>query len=612
MFFPFGIKLALIVTFILLGSIWTITTLMAVMVSSEFARTAENSNFDINARAAAGIRDRCYLIRSEALLLLDMDMTFRSTTIQAQQIRTLFFERNPNIAAITVYGIQDILNPAFFSNNEISPDSLSAWISGETAAAEQAKKGVPVIKNVSPALGINLLALFYPWQGTGTQEAIIIFYSPENLSEISGTGSSTTFVINGDGDILVHPDFNKVLEGENIYGSPLAEALQKAPGESVRLEYSEGGNRFVGAGHRIPFADCAVFSSVGYNLITEQITGVTRRNIYLSVTVLFLAVLVTWFFSKTITNPLKKLNAAAIQVESGEFDLQLKAGSRDEFGALTLQFVKMGQGLAKWTDAKKLVGRYNDQEIFDRAMQGKIDLDGQYMKAVILSVEYITFGEIAETLPAPQSLLLLNEFIAKVTEQITKNHGLVDQIMGTRLIAVWNIISDAEAAVPLMDCLRTVISLRAGFWETNTDRESRGLPLFRMGSGIQAGEILAGRIGTAENYRYTAAGQIIDDAIVAGDACDSANLDIIVTGAVKDLAGPFIITEDPKLKSGRSRRKKYDQTKDFSELKLYGLVNLSPQGLEKPRWPFNLNDVRESLRKPKAVADEEENTKPAE
>ncbi|MCL2479091.1 MAG: HAMP domain-containing protein [Treponema sp.] len=615
LFFPFGIKLALIVTLILLGSIWTITTLMALMVSSEFARTADNSNFDINVRAAAGIRERLYKIRSEALYLLDLDTALGSNSLQAQQIRTMFFERNPNIAAIFINDEtypQDIINQTFFTNNEVSSDDLKTWLAGSSDVIKQAQDGVPVIKNVSPVLGINLLALFYPWQADGLQQSFTVFFSPENLAEISGTGSSTTFVVNGDGDILIHPDFSKVLEGGNIGGSPLAAALAKAPGDSVRLDYTEGGSRFVGAGNRIPFADTAVYSTIGYSIITEQITGVTRRNIYLSVTVLFLAILVTWFFSKTITNPLKRLSAAAAQIEAGEFDLNLKTGSRDEFGALTGQFNRMGQGLIKWTDAKKLVGRYTGDDLFSRAMQGKLNLSGEYGKAIVLSVEFITFAEISQNLEAGQSLELLNSFLQKITEQVQKDHGLTDKINGSRLIAYWNIPNDAQAGEQCMECLHTVITLRSAFWEINTEREGKNLPLYRMGCGIQVGDILAGRIGTSLDYQYAIAGRTVDDAIRAAEACVPSELDIILNGAAKNLAGPLIICEDIEVKKRKSHKKKTDTAQEKPELRLFGLVNMTPQGLEKPRWPFNLNDVRESLVSRRQIPKAEEPDTPAE
>jgi len=180
--FPFGIKLALIVTLILLGSIWTITSLMAFMVSSEFVRTAGNTNFDINSRAASGIKERLYKIRSETLLFLDLTTAMEANDSQLRLIRNLFFERNPNIAVIIIPGIQENRNRLFFTHNEIPMEVFNACLAKEADAVERAKRGEPILRNVSPELGINILALFYPWYNMGTEETAIVFFIPENLS----------------------------------------------------------------------------------------------------------------------------------------------------------------------------------------------------------------------------------------------------------------------------------------------------------------------------------------------------------------------------------------------------------------------------------------------
>ena len=613
--FPFGIKLALIVTIILLGSIWTITSLMAWMVGSEFVRTAENTNFDINNRAAAGIRERLYKVRSQALMLLDMDDAFKNNPSQAQQIRNIFFEREPDIAAILIPDVRGIFNQSFLNYNMISLGNLAEWLAGEPETISQAKKGVPVIKNASPALGINLLALFYPWQEAGMENVAVIFFSPENLSEISGTGSSSTLVINGDGDVLIHSDFNQVLSGMNIAESPLVDALRKAPGGSIRLSYTEDGNRFVSAGQLIPFAETAVFSSMEYSLITEQITGVTRRNIYLSVTVLFLSILVTWFFSRTFTNPVRKLIAAAGKVGTGNFNTGLVQKSKDEIGALTGQFIKMSQELENFIKTRDLTGRFNNQKITEKTIQGEIYLKGEFRNVVILSVDFLAFDEISQKLEAFESLEMLNEFFAKITGLTEKTNGLVDKVTGSRLIAIWGVLSSEEIIDELMNCLKAVISMRTMFWELNTERESKNLPLFRMGCGIQTGSILAGCMGTPHSSQYTVTGKTLEEAIAAGAACSAAGVDIVITDTVKNMAGTSIITDhlvkaapvsgntasgntvSKKQKKGKKKHEPEKMEAEKTESPFYGLVNLSPQGQEKPRWPFTLEDVRESLRK---------------
>ena len=542
---PLGLKLTVIVTLILLGSIWAITSMLSLMVSSEFVRTAEDTNFAINSRAASGIEERLYKMRSESLLLLDMNSAEGNNFSMALQFRNIFFERNPDIAAVFVPGSEEIINRQFFTNNEISPDVLNDWLASETGATEQAKENVPVLCNVVHELGINLLALFYPWQNKGYKELMVVFFSPQSLSEITAAGSSSTMVVNGDGDVLIHPDFNQVISGANVSGSSYFDALKKEPGESVRISYTEGKNRFVAAGHRISFADVAVFSTLEYSFITKKLAVVSRRSIMLSVTILFLSILVTWFFSKSITNSLKKLTAAAGRIKTGEFYLDLKPDSWDELGALTEEFIEMGHGLTQWEEMRDLLGHYNNREIINKAMKGELNLTGEYLQAVILSVDYISFSSVAGELDAQASLSLLNSFIAKVINCVERADGVVDKIVGSRIIALWGIpFSTLNLAGEVMNSLRSAMMMRNLITEFNSGKEDSNQPLLRMSCGIHVGEVLAGRIGAFRFNKYSVIGKNIDTAILCGKACALADTDIIISKAVLDLVADQIVTEE--------------------------------------------------------------------
>ena len=588
---PFGLKLTFIVTSIILGTVWIIIALVAAMVSLEFVRTTEETNFVINSRAAYGIEERLYKVRSEALLLLEMNSVVENNSAQIRQLRSIFFERNPYIGAVTVPGVEEIINRPFFTYNEIPLETLSTWLTRESRTIERAKAGEPVLRNVTPVTGIHLLALFYPWQNTGFKEAAVIFFSPQNLSEITGAGSNTTVVVNEEGDILISPNFNQVLEGANMAAHTLFETLWKDTGESIRMSFTEGGNRYVGAGHRISIANAAVFTFLEYSIINEQISSVSRRNILLSVTVMFLSIMVTWFYSRIITTPVKRLIAAAGQIERGEFEPDLKKKSSDELGILTERFIAMGKGLSRWEEIKNLVGRYNNRGITDKVIAGEVNLKGEYLPAVVLSVDLVSFYtnfEAAETGSGHplEALDHLNFLISKVADNVEKTGGVMDKVTGTGLIAVWGVpVLSEDISNEIMNSLRTAIMIRNVLWDLNTDQESQGKPLYMIHCGIHFGNVLAGNLGTSRYHQYTVAGRTVDLAVKAAEACEPAKTDIIITEAVREMAGEQILAEG----TGHI----VFQNSNFP---VFGLVNLAPQGNEKQRWPYTLKDIQESLR----------------
>ena len=585
LFSSFNTKLALIVTFILIGSFWTINALMVFMVRSDFIRTAENSNFAINTRAAAGIQELLYRIRSEALLLLDIEATEEIDPSITTQVRNIFFDRNTDIAAVIIPGSLEIINNHFFTSNEIPAEAINTWLTGETAAINRACRGEVVLKNASPSFGIHFLALLYPWQNAGSEDAAIIFFSPDSFLKITATGTSSTMVVNSDGEILVHPDFRKVLAGENVSDNPLVESLWKNVEENVRHSYTEGGIRMVGAGHSVAFGNVAVFSFIDYSQTTDQINMVIRRNILLSVTVMFLTILITWFFSRTVTGPVKKLSAAAITVGSGEFNLDLQPESRDEIGQLTERFAHMSQALLKREEKRDLAGRFNKPEMFEMILKDQVNLSVAYRDAVLLTLNFSSFSDCTKDMDAEKSLELLNYFYSRLLFNVDRTGGLIDRFVGTRLIALWGIpLASGNIAADVMSALRAAILIRTELWDINATREGQGLPLLLLTCGVHTGTVLAGPVVTPLNRQYAVAGDVLDDALKAETLCGIEQLDIVITEAVCGIAGNQIIAEEINLPE--------------KTMRLFGLVNLTPANdSEKQRWPFTLNDVRSSLGK---------------
>ncbi|MCL2319810.1 MAG: adenylate/guanylate cyclase domain-containing protein, partial [Treponema sp.] len=346
-----------------------------------------------------------------------------------------------------------------------------------------------------------------------------------------------------------------------------------------------------GAGHQISLADAAVLSSREYSVITGQVVAVTRRNILLSLTVLFLTILVTWFYSRTITSRLRKLMAGIGSYEAGDFNVDIKTKSRDELGVLTERFAGMGQALNRREEINNLVGRYHDQNISSQAMAGELNLRGEYLKTVVLFVELASFQEISKYLEAPESLELLNSFISKMGECIEKNGGRLDTVISGRLIALWGVpLPSPDISADVLKSLQAAMMMRKTLWDLNTEREKQGKPNLRMGCGIHTGELLAGSMGTSAFRQYSVSGTVIGEAIKTGEAAGSFDTDILITDAVQELAGSRILSE--KLTTRRRRK---------SDLQYFGLVNIAAQNQETQRWPFTLDDVRESLQGSRSV-----------
>jgi adenylate cyclase len=249
---------------------------------------------------------------------------------------------------------------------------VSGFLAAEApdSTVKQAAAGETLILNGMPAFGIPLLVLFYPWSESGSGEAAAVFFSSESLSETFETGANSSYMINGEGDVLVHPEHDLVRAGANFENQDFIRAMRENPGESMqRLYTGEDGKRYFGAFTKLSLTNAAVITNIEYEVVFEGIRATTRRNIYLIIAVLLAAVIFIRIFSGTISKPLRVLAGVAERIEGGYFDITLEPKTRDEIGALTLSFDKMAKALG-------IFGRFTNREIAVRAMRGEIKPGG--------------------------------------------------------------------------------------------------------------------------------------------------------------------------------------------------------------------------------------------
>lgn len=82
-----------------------------------------------------------------------------------------------------------------------------------------------------------------------------------------------------------------------------------------------------------------------YRGMIEQSEELNRLGIWLLLLMTFLLLMFTYWFSRSITRPVKKLTQAASQLSVGRFDLQIEVDSNDEIAFLARMFDRMRRNI---------------------------------------------------------------------------------------------------------------------------------------------------------------------------------------------------------------------------------------------------------------------------
>ena len=546
--FSIGAKLIIIITILVLISLGSITALVSWMVREDLKIAAEEYNFESNRRSASEAEDLLVNMRSYSRILMQMANTMGENNAQVQVSVEYFFEQNPNAAAL-VFSQQGqqrtFVNNTYFTARGLDSALANTYFNENLTALRRAAAGETIAFNATPYFDRSLIAMFFPWQNGGGG----VLFSPDKLNDSFGFGTNKSYLINDMGDVLIHPDYEMLASGTNLASDNIIRSIfNRTEKHRQTIAETEDGIRYYTAFSKLDIGGCIVITSVEYDKVFEGVTATTRRNIYLTFAVLFFSIMFIWFFSKSISVPLKTLAAAARKIEGGDFKLDLKSKSGDEIGLLGRSFQRMSSAL-------NIFGRFTNREIAVRAMRGEIKPGGLPKHATIFFSDIRGFTEKSENMTrlfkndaSDKIVFWLNNYLSRMVECVEKTDGVVDKFIGDAVMAHWGTAyTSGSPVVDAFNCVRAALMMRFEVYNINKNRANQndpGTPIIQIGCGINTGIVTAGQIGSDLRMEYT----VIGDPVNLASRVESLNkplgTDILITEDTWKLAGQHFITEE--------------------------------------------------------------------
>jgi len=546
--FSIGAKLVTIITILVLVSLGLITFLVSYMVSQDLELSAEENNFEINRRSAAQAEFTISSVRSNSQVLVQIINSAGTDSALAKQAAGFFFIENKQIAALvfSTHGKTQnyLINDNFFLSRNININMVDSYYESNLSYFNRALSGESRIKNASPYFPCHLLALFYPM---ADGQAISILFAPDNLSGSFSYGVNQNYLINTDGDILIHPDQNLVRAAANISNRGYIRFIRDNHVKSRQDLFDDEGKKSFVAYTRLNSGESIAVTSIEYNKIFEGINATTRRNLYLTAAVVFLSILFIWFFSKSISVALKILANAARKIEGGIFELDLTPKSRDEIGYLTASFQRMSKALS-------VFGRFTNREIAIKAMRGEIKPGGLPKHATVFFSDIRGFTEKSENFTnkfgkeaSDKIIFWLNNYFTQMVDCVEKTNGVVDKFIGDAVMAHWGTAYTAGSpAKDAFNGVKAALMMRKALVALNRKRVpgDPGDPPINIGCGINSGIVTAGQLGSDVRMEYT----VIGDPVNLASRIEALNkplgTDILISESTWNFVKYFFITEE--------------------------------------------------------------------
>lgn len=156
------------------------------------------------------------------------------------------------------------------------------------------------------------------------------------------------------------------------------------------------------------------------------------------------------------------------------------------------------------------LSRYVGSNLVEKLMSGKGEglFDNERKELTVLFADIRGFTSIAESMAAENVVAMLNQFFDVMVAIIFNNRGVLDKFVGDQIVALFGLLpSDGEAA---KDAVSAALKMQAAAGVLMEKRTEQKLVTFKIGIGINTGNVIVGNVGSQNRMDYTVIGDCVN------------------------------------------------------------------------------------------------------
>jgi adenylate cyclase len=142
---------------------------------------------------------------------------------------------------------------------------------------------------------------------------------------------------------------------------------------------------------------------------------------------------------------------------------------------------------------------------------------GKRQRVTVFFADIAGFTTIAEQFPPEETALMLHNVLNAVSEEVIKNHGVIDKYIGDCVMAFWGAPLDSPNAAG--DACRAALASLESLKLVNEGFKARGLGAISMRIGLHTGDAVVGNLGSDRLFDYT----VVGDTVNLASRLESAN-----------------------------------------------------------------------------------------
>lgn len=217
------------------------------------------------------------------------------------------------------------------------------------------------------------------------------------------------------------------------------------------------------------------------------------------------------WLTRQLIGRIERIIQAAEQVAAGNLSIRIDDESGDEIGRLVQAFNQMVNNLDRLHRHQDLLSRTMSPAVRQSLIEKGLDFRGITQTVSVLFVDIRDFTRITEAHHSPEQLVFfLNDYYSTIASQVHGGGGIIGKYGGDSIMAYFGAPTPQTPAKTSVAALLTALALQDAMEILSERWQVLGMPPIQIGVGIAHGPVIAGPIGSAEQFEYTVIGDVVN------------------------------------------------------------------------------------------------------
>ncbi|MGV0991891.1 MAG: adenylate/guanylate cyclase domain-containing protein [Mycobacterium sp.] len=215
--------------------------------------------------------------------------------------------------------------------------------------------------------------------------------------------------------------------------------------------------------------------------------------------IIFIACIAAMLWSRLFVRPIKRLEAGAEQIGTGDYNVTIPVTSGDEFGDLTVAFNDMGQNLAikdqlltqQREENDRLLRSLMPESVVERYRDGEEAIAEEHQDVTVIYADVVGLDELSGDLEATESLEVINKLVRQF-DSAAETHG-IERVRNTHN----GYLASCGLTVPRLDNIHRTVDFALDMQRiVNRFNAETGHHIV-LRAGIDTGTVTSGLVGRA-------------------------------------------------------------------------------------------------------------------